>query len=78
MKSIEVNYRKGEKENPGWSSYTCLADAILGQHLSNRSIALNFHKFVEKEDYLISERRSILHYLDWLTKEPRKVRKWHF
>jgi len=78
MKSVEANYRKGEKENPGWSSYICLADAIWDKHFSHRSIALNFHRLVEKEDYLVGERRAILHYLDYLTNEPRKVKKWHF
>jgi len=70
MKSINKRFEKNIKKNPYWSTYTCFAEAIIGQGFCKKNIYYWFSKLVEKDDYDLSDKKEILSFLCKLSKEP--------
>ena len=46
-----MSFRALEKTNPYWSSFTCLAVAIIGKDFGKMAIGQAFKNLVEKDDY---------------------------
>lgn len=59
MKSVKATIKK----DPNLSSYTNFANSIKGKNFSRPIILRNFNKLVEKGDYRVSEKTSIIDYL---------------
>jgi hypothetical protein len=55
-------------ENPFWSDYTCLAEAVCGRKFSRKTILRNFNSLVDKEDYARGEKKEIIEHLIELSK----------
>jgi len=68
MRSIERRFNKIIQKNPNWSSYICFAEAIKKQNFSRQAIHRWFNKLVEKDDYVKSEKRAVLDFLEGFTK----------
>lgn len=60
MTKLEMSFRNLEKNNPYWSSYTCLAVAVIGKGYGKMAIGQAFKKLVEKDDYSRSDKDRIL------------------
>lgn len=56
------------EEIDGLSSYSNFVLAIRGRNFSRQSIARNFNKVVEKDDYQKSDKRAIISHLHKLSK----------
>lgn len=63
MKSIKRNFDKIVTNNPGWSTYTCFAMAIVGKDFRNETIRRWFNKLVNKEDYSSRDKKEVLGFL---------------
>ena len=63
MTKIEISFKSLQEKNPSWSSYTCLANAIMGKGYGKMAIGQAFKKLVEKSDYERKDRDRILGYL---------------
>jgi hypothetical protein len=68
MKSIERRFKGISSRHPFWSSYTCFAEAILGQNFTRESIQYWFNKLVDKTDYVQGEKKGLLEHLEHLNK----------
>ena len=68
MKLTQVFYSLQER-NPYWSSYICLANAVIKHKCSKSEIRLGFKKLVDKKDYEKSESEGIIGYLISLSKQ---------
>lgn len=69
MRSINARFKQRQKENPCWSSWTCFADAIIGQNFKKETIREKFNELVEKEDYEKKDKMQLLRYLYQLSKK---------
>lgn len=68
MRSIEARYTAMRKKYPEqYSSYICFAKAVKWQKFSRESISRWFNILVDKEDYVLSERKGIVSYLHELS-----------
>ena len=63
MTKLEISFKSLQEKNPYWSSYTCLANAVMGRKFGKMEIGQNFIKLVEKSDYERKDRDRILGYL---------------
>ncbi|MHB9011442.1 MAG: hypothetical protein ACYC49_04365 [Ignavibacteriaceae bacterium] len=63
MTKQERAFKSLQERNPDWSSYTCLANAIMGKGYGKMAIGQAFKKYVEKDDYEKKDRDRILEYL---------------
>ena len=66
MRSIKARFKKIEKENPYYSSFSCFAKAVSGQNFTRESIVKNFTELVDKEDFDAEERMNIIVHLSHL------------
>lgn len=60
MKSLEAKFKREEKKNPLWSSYTQFAEAIKNQTFTKRTVTHWFNELVDKEDYRKEDKQEIL------------------
>ena len=77
MKSLERRFKNIQKKNLDLGDYCCLARAVKYQKFSKKIIAYWFNKLMPKEDYLKSEKRSLISQLVCLsngTEEGKKKR----
>ena len=63
MTKLENAFKSLQEKNPYWSSYTCLANAILNRSYSKMEIGKVFNKCVEKDDYARSEKEAVRSFL---------------
>ena len=63
MTKLERAFKTLQEKNPYWSSYTCLANAVMGKGYGKMAIGQAFKKLVEKSDYERKDRDKILGYL---------------
>jgi hypothetical protein len=66
MKSLSRRFENLKNKNEGWSSYSCFANALIGQNFSHPTINRLFKKMVDKDDYALNEKNEILGYLKTL------------
>lgn len=64
MKSIKRRFISLTKLNQYWSTYTCFAEAIYGQHFNRTIICRWFNKLVDKNDYALKNKKAILAFLE--------------
>jgi hypothetical protein len=69
MTKLEMGFRNLEKNNPYWSSLTCLAVAVMGKEYGRMSIGQALKKLVAKDDYDKRDRDDLLDNLNKLTKK---------
>ena len=69
MRSIERRFNRMALKNPGWSSYVCFAEAVMGQQFNKSRLRHQFNKLVEKDDYVPEEKNQTFNYLWKLNKE---------
>jgi len=69
MRSIEKRFKYREERNPGWSSWTCFADAIIGQNFNRKILREHFNNLVDKNDYEKKDKMQLLKYLYLLTED---------
>jgi len=74
MKSIPELFNKIKKENPDWSDYICLAEAISEHKCSKKEIERYFKMFVDPDDYSTEERSKIIDFLCSVL--PKKEQKY--
>ena len=78
MRSINSRFKQRQKNNPGWSTWTCFADAIIDQNFKKETIQENFNMLVDKNDYASNEKMQLLKYLYEITKPSMRSRsKWY-
>jgi hypothetical protein len=80
MRSIQARfnkfYNKPSKANEmPPSTYLAFAKAVKHQFFSRDSIARNWMKLVDKEDYLKEEKNEIIDYLYKLSNKPEEHKK---
>ncbi len=63
MTKLEISFKLLQGKNPYWSSYTCLANAVMGKGFEKMTIGQVFKKLVEKDDYEKKNRDRILEFL---------------
>lgn len=63
MKSIERRFNNVVGRNLYWSSFICFSDAIKDQRFSTQTIHRWFYKLVNKNDYVLREKKAILAHL---------------
>lgn len=78
MRSIERRFNQNRNRNPGWSTWTCFADAIMDQNFNKESIQKNFNKLVDKNDYVQSEKMQLFKYLYQISKPSMRRRQFHY
>lgn len=64
MRSIRAKFEEIQKQNPGWSTYACFAEAVRGQNFNKRIVRLRFNQLVNPDDYAKEEKHKILSYLN--------------
>ena len=67
MVSIERNFKKIQVRNQNYGSYLCLAKTIKGKKYSRKSLVKNFIKLMPQNEYLKSEQKGLIDYLENLT-----------
>jgi hypothetical protein len=65
---LEQPFYSLQERNPYWSSYTCLANAVIGKKYLKTEIRLAFRKLVYRDDYAKSESEQIIAHLISLSK----------
>ncbi|MCX6793439.1 MAG: hypothetical protein NTY12_05500 [Candidatus Falkowbacteria bacterium] len=70
MKSIHRRYKNIEIKNPGYSSYICFTEAVVGRRFSTQTISRWFNRLVSKDDYASSDKKDILKHLVRLSNSP--------
>jgi len=77
MKSLERRFKniQNKKKNSDLGDYCCLARAVKYQKFSKRVIAHWFNKLMSKEDYLKSEKRSLISQLVCLSNDTEEGKK---
>lgn len=75
MRSIKRRFENIARKNPLLSSYVCFAETIRGQNFSRSILHRWFSRLVEKDDYERSEKKSILFYLESLSKHTEERKK---
>ena len=66
---LEQAFYSLQERNPYWSSYICLANAIIGKNHSKSDIGLAFKNLVDKDDYDKSDKERLLKHLCSLRKK---------
>ena len=75
MRSIERRFKNIQKKNPNLGDYCCLARAVKYQKFSKNIIAQWFNKLMPKDDYLNSEKRSLISQLISLSNGVEESKK---
>ena len=75
MRSLSRRFKNIQKRSPIDGDYCCLARAIRYQKFSKNIIAQWFNKLMPKEDYLRSEKRSLISQMISLTNELEEGKK---
>jgi hypothetical protein len=73
MKSLERKFNEIRERNKNFSTYICFTKAIEGKKFNKRITYYWFKKLVDKDDYVGSEKMSILRHLDYLSNHLRNV-----
>jgi len=60
MKSLQRRFNNISKQNPCWSSWICLAEAVEDQNFSERTISKYFNALVEKDDYDKRDKKGLI------------------
>lgn len=63
MRSIQRRFQKIQNTRSDRSTYTCFAEAVIGQSFSKHKIAQWFNHLVNKDDYSKSDKKNIIQYL---------------
>lgn len=72
MKSVQRRFNIIKHKFPYWSSYVDFADTIKNQGFSKKAIYYWFNRLVEKNDYSLSDKNSILTHLLKLSTMPEE------
>lgn len=67
MLSIESNYKKIQARNPNLGTYPCLAQVVKDKKYSRKSLVKAFTKLMPKDEYVKSEQKGLIDYLENLT-----------
>ena len=70
MRSIQARFKTQERKTPNAGAYINLQRAIRGQRFLHSAIVKAFKDLVPKDDYLRSEKESLLEWLDIRTNKP--------
>jgi hypothetical protein len=70
---LEQAFYSLQERNPYWSSYTCLANAVMGRNYGKMAIGQAFQKCVEKDDYSRSEKEGVIKFLCLLTDDKKQT-----
>ncbi len=74
MKRLKQRFEEsGEKQRRGCSTYIIFANAVKGGRFSRETIRRWFNRLVERDDYVPSEKQSILQQLYDLSNPPGDV-----
>ena len=69
MDSIIERFKKIKSENPLFSVYLCFYKAVVNRDYTPRAISANFNKCVDRSDYSLGDKMSILQQLNEATKK---------
>ncbi len=73
MKSLKRNFLKIKEKNPYWSSIICFNVTTLKQVYSRKIIVKWFSVLVEKDDYDIKDKKSLIKFSCELSNELNRV-----
>lgn len=68
MRSIEANCKKIQSSKPYLGVYSCLVQAVKDKGFSRKSLVKAFNNLMPKEDYLETEKKELIDYLESQTK----------
>ncbi len=77
MRSIEARFLSSERDNPICGAYIHLARAVRSQGFSRRSLMENFKKLMPEDEYDRADTKALVDYLDELTDEVKKQRRFN-
>lgn len=60
MEDITSLFYSIQQDNPHWSSYVCLLNAVKGKGLKRKSCESYFDALVDKDDYFKSDREDLI------------------
>lgn len=72
MRSIKRRFVEKVRENAGVSSFIAFARAIKGQKFTRGRINKQFSILVEKDDYLMTEKKALIDYLYYFSNTPEE------
>jgi hypothetical protein len=64
MRSIKANYEKAQARNQNLGVYSCLAQVVRSKKFSRKSLVKAFNELMPKDEYLESEKRELVDYLE--------------
>ncbi len=75
MRSIRRRFERIKEENPYWSSLICFTGAVWNQNFSRQAIHRWFNKLVDKDDYVPSDKKQVLSYIEQGSKRAEDDKK---
>lgn len=64
MRSIKANYEKVQAKNPNLGTHPCLSKVVRSKKFSRKSLVKAFNELMQKDEYLESEKRELIDYLE--------------
>lgn len=68
MLSIKSNFEKIKFRNPNLGAYPCIVKTIKGRKFSRKSLVKAFTELMPEDEYLKSEQKELIDYLENITK----------
>lgn len=72
MKSVKRKFQDVQKRHQFWSSYVCFAETVARSNYSKKAVYFWFNRLVDPDDYVASEKQSVLAHLVTLSKVPEE------
>lgn len=69
MLSIKSNYKKIQVRNPNLGAYPCIVKTVKGRKFSRKSLVKAFNELMPKDEYLKSEQKGLIDYLEDITNQ---------
>ena len=67
MLSIKSNFEKVQIRNPNLGAFPCLVKVVRHRKFSRKNLVKALNELVPKDEYLKSERKGLVDYLEYLT-----------
>ena len=68
MRNIARNFRDFAEKHPNLGAYICLAETVKSRGFSRKSLVKAFNELMPADEYLKSEAKGLVDYLEYLSK----------
>lgn len=68
MKSIRARFYVVNNKNQSSSSFLSFVEAIRGKNFTREAIAINFAKYIDRDDYCLEDKKLLIDHCVVLTK----------